>query len=127
MICTASVSRAVRPVSIRLTNRDPDDPADTGEGDLERNPALLTMTLKLDPTADDVPRTEQFEKFQALAITSQSIPVCRDLLGRLENAGYAAEQTGTTDFEELAALLAQASDEFDELAEIAESVAEQRP
>lgn len=80
------------------------------------------MSVKLQPfRAEQVQRTEQFNKHQALAINSQAVPIARDLRARLESIGYSAEETGSADLEELAQLLQQASDELEALAELAES------
>lgn len=80
------------------------------------------MSVKLQPfRTEQVQRTNQFSKYQALAINSHAVPLVEDLRGRLETIGYTAEETGSADLDELAHLLRQASDELEELAELAES------
>jgi len=80
------------------------------------------MSVKLQPfRTEQVQRTNQFAKHQALAINSHAVPLVEDLRARLESIGYSAQETGSADLEELAHLLRHASNELDELAELAES------
>ena len=78
------------------------------------------MSVKIPTQNEEVPRTDQFQKYQTLAITSQAIPVMQDLKVRLqavENAAYNED----SDLSHLAFLLEEASDELDKLAMLAEA------
>lgn len=66
-------------------------------------------------------RTEQFNKYQTIAITCQVVPMCRELMMTADEFAYSAEQGESPDLDELARLLQDASDELDELATLAES------
>lgn len=88
-----------------------DDPVDPGE-------VRTAMSVTVDPNPEVIERSEQFEKYQTLAVTSQSIPLCRDVIARLDAAEYAAEN-GNANLEELASLLRHFSDELDALAALA--------
>jgi hypothetical protein len=89
-----------------------DDPAKSGE-------ATKTMSVKIDTDPQAVERTEQFRKFQTLAVTSQSIPLTTDLRQRLLALEKAAEN-GNADLEDLATLLRHFSDEMAALAALAD-------
>lgn len=78
------------------------------------------MSVKIPTQNEEVPRTDQFQKFQTLAITAQAIPVMQDLKVRLqavENAAYNED----SDLAHLAFLLEEASEELDKLAMLAEA------
>jgi hypothetical protein len=80
------------------------------------------MSVKIPDQSDDVQRTDQFKKFQTLAISAQAIPVLRDLKCRLQAIERQAYDEGSElDLEHLAFILDEASEELDALAEIAQS------
>ena len=69
---------------------------------------------------DDI-RTHQFTKHQTIAITSQVVPMCRELMVTADGFAYDADDGENPDLGELADLLQEASDELDELATLAEA------
>jgi len=83
--------------------------------------ALPPMSVKINTKTAPVQKTEQFERFQAQAVCAQALPVTRDLRARLESAEYAAAH-GHPDLEEVGTLLREVAREFDELADLVESV-----
>lgn len=61
----------------------------------------------------------QFQKHQTIAISSQVVPMCRELMITADQFAYDADNGDTPDLEELAQLLEEASDELNELATLA--------
>ena len=86
---------------------------------LEARQQVKAMS-KTEPQPDG-DRTEQFNKHQTIAITSQVVPMCRKLMVTADEFAYSADEGESPDLDELADLLQNASDELDELATLAEA------
>ena len=69
-------------------------------------------------------RDHQSQQHQPIAISSQVVPMCREVMIAADQFAYDADNGDTPDLEELARLLEEASDELDELASLASDAAQ---